>query len=172
MRPADFTRSGSRRRSLALCAWTDRCVRGIAPAKAASASARSGAAATGYPRPRVVRSSAWCSNTSPRYTHIDTLVVDQRTFVRFNIAEGQAFRIRCMTTVCPISSTACSRMAFPTAGAATLRVIAADYEDCAVWISSPSRRSASAMACSSLRHILPDPGCVWPSGSAAPAHRR
>jgi hypothetical protein len=65
---------------------------------------------------------------TPRFTHIDTMTVDGRTCVRFNIAEGRATTTPEDHGIPDLRQRAVP-LAFPTSGAATLRILAADYED-------------------------------------------
>jgi hypothetical protein len=65
---------------------------------------------------------------TPHFTHTDTMIVDGRTFVRFNIAEGRATTAPEDHGIPDLRQRAIP-LAFPTAGSAALRVLAADYED-------------------------------------------
>ncbi len=99
-----------------------------APAgSAATASAHPGAH---KPDLRVLSStpSALVLEYIPRYTSTDTVIVDGRTCVRFNIGEGKgAYAPEEYGT--PDLRTRVTGIAFPTSGAASVRVLAADYED-------------------------------------------
>lgn len=65
---------------------------------------------------------------TPRYTHIDTMIVDGRTCLRFNVADGRGSTSPDDHGQ-PDTPSRVIAVAFPTDGAATVKVLASDHED-------------------------------------------
>ena len=103
------------------------CLPVASAGEAAAASAR-----TGVPTPdiRVLNStpSVLVLEYTPRYTSIDTVVVDGRTCIRFNIGEGKGSASPDDHGI-PDLVRRVAGIAFPTPGAASVRVLAADHEE-------------------------------------------